>query len=405
MKEKNTEKKLNIVKLFILFAILAYVIISLANLFITPVNKVRITQGKISDESSVEGYIIRDETVLSTNNVSDIALSKLEGSKVSKGQVVATYVSKNNDLTKKKIEELDAKIQVALQEQTDLYSSDTQKLEKEIERILQDINNTNEMQDITQSYTQIHSLLEKKAKLSGELSQSGSYINDLIKQRNTYEQELNESTDYIKSTISGILTTKVDGLEEAFKASDIQSITYDMLESYNLRTDEIIATNTKKIKIVDNYYCYLVTNIDNDKYPEKIEEGKNIKVRFNSGTSETVNAIIDKVVENENKKTVFLKISKNVENIISYRKISFDIVWWEYEGLKVPNNTIKTEGDKTFVTKIKNNAEYDIMVKILKQNEDYAIIDNLSSEDAEKLGISQESTGGTVSIYDEIKIQ
>ena len=51
MKKSNNEKKLNIVKLIIVFAIFAYVILSLANLFLDPVNKVNIVQGKISDET------------------------------------------------------------------------------------------------------------------------------------------------------------------------------------------------------------------------------------------------------------------------------------------------------------------------------------------------------------------
>ena len=48
----------------------------------------------ISHEQSVEGYIIRDEQLLSTNMVSDIILTKTEGTRASRNEVVATYVSK-----------------------------------------------------------------------------------------------------------------------------------------------------------------------------------------------------------------------------------------------------------------------------------------------------------------------
>lgn len=398
------KKKINIIKIVVVFLIFSYVIISLANLFLSPVNKIHIVQGKISDESSINGYIIREEKIIDTNNVSDVILVKTEGSKVAKGQIVGTYVSKNNDVTRKKIDELDIKIQEALQQQTDLYSSDTKKIEEEIERLLQNANKTNEMQELEQTYIQIHSLLEKKAKLSGDLSQSGSYIKELISQRNSLEKELNESTDYIKSDISGIITTRVDGLENVFKVNDIDNLTYDLFEDYDLITDEIISTSNKKIKVVDNYYCYLVAKIDDEKYYDKIEEGKNIKVKLNVGNLDSINATIVKVKENEDSKTVFLKISRNVEDLILYRKISFNIIWWEYEGLKVPNDALNIEGEKVYVTKLKNNAEYKVMVKVLKQNNEYAIISNLDSNDIEKLGISEEEIGGEVSIYDEIKI-
>ena len=67
-----------------------------------PVKKITVIQGEIADEQSVEGYVIRDETVLSTNMVSDIMLTKTEGSRVGKNEVVGTYVSK----TKEEMEEL-----------------------------------------------------------------------------------------------------------------------------------------------------------------------------------------------------------------------------------------------------------------------------------------------------------
>lgn len=41
---------------------------------------------------------------------------------------------------------------------------------------------------------------------------------------------------------------------------------------------------------------------------------------------------------------VVFRTNKAVEDLISYRKISVDVIWWSSEGLKVINSAILEEG-------------------------------------------------------------
>ena len=59
-----------------------------------------------------------------------------------------------------------------------------------------------------------------------------------------------------------------------------------------------------------------------------VRNGQKVKIRLS--TNEEITAtIVYKAQEQESDEVVIvLKITNNVENLISYRKISFDIIWW-----------------------------------------------------------------------------
>lgn len=40
---------------------------------------------------------------------------------------------------------------------------------------------------------------------------------------------------------------------------------------------------------------------------------------------------------------IIFKLNKYVEELIAYRKISLEVIWWSYSGLKIPNSAIVEE--------------------------------------------------------------
>lgn len=100
------------------------------------------------------------------------------------------------------------------------------------------------------------------------------------------------------------------------------------------------------------------------------------------------------------------RINKSVEDLIAYRKISLDIVWWSYSGLKVPNSAIIEEDDLTYVIRNRTGYKDKILVKVKKKNKNYSIISNYTSEELRELGWKQDeiSTRKVISLYDEVTI-
>lgn len=131
--------------------------------------------------------------------------------------------------------------------------------------------------------------------------------------------------------------------------------------------------------------------------------GDDVKIRLSNNAE--INAEITNIIkENDEDIVIILKIQKQIEELINYRKITFDLIWWSASGLKVPNQAIVKENELNYV--VRNRAGYlsKILVKVKKQGDKYSIVDSYSSEELKKLGISNSeiSTNKKISIYDEI---
>lgn len=132
---------------------------------------------------------------------------------------------------------------------------------------------------------------------------------------------------------------------------------------------------------------------------------------------EEITAKIEYIIEEEGSRLIIFKITNGLELLASYRKITVDVIWWSYSGLKVPNNAlikeIAPEGDsisgQDIYYIVRNRMAYTdkILVKVLKQNDSYSIITNYTNEELkEELGYSDTELKQvkTIVLHDEIII-
>lgn len=414
MKKKSKKRtKLNKDKLghaiLLMFVVIIGVCIlySIINLLIDPSDVFVIENGKICDEETTVGYIIRDEKVISSEeNQNGIVTIKSEGSRVAKGDAVYRYCSPNEGKLEEKISELDKQIQEAVEGQnTGIYSADIQLLEKQIEEKLQLLQTTNEIDRIAEYKSDINSYMIRKAKIAGELSPAGSYINKLIEQRSELEKQLNFGQKLITAPESGIVSYKIDGYEDQLSVDKINSITKEILESVKVKTGQLISSKSDQGKIVNNFYCYIATVLSSDNAMDA-KEGDVLKLRLSN--NKEVSAEILKIAPFNNAETVVIfKISQEVEYLIGYRKIYVDVIWWNELGLKVPKSSIISEDDKDYVIRKRTGYSDKILVKIVKQNENYAIIRSYSTQELKELGYttSEITSMKTISLYDEIVLK
>ena len=399
IKSKKNKYILNIV-LAVLMIYFAYVIYLLVK---QPTDIFTVEEGKLYSEESDIGYVIRDEVVVRGNQYKNgMEQIKNEGEKVAKNEDIFRYYSKNEESLVTQIAELDTKIQEALKSQEVRYLSDVKILEDQIDQQMDNINKMTDISKITECEKQINQLITKKAKIVGEKSPSGSYLKELNDQRAKLEQELNNGSETITAPKSGILSYRVDGLEDKLTVDNFSSLSEEFLENLNLKTGKLIATSDECGKIVDNFTAYIAT-ISTSEQSKHAKIGDKVKIRLSN--SKEIDAEISYISqENEEKTLLVLKISNEIEELCNYRKISFDLIWWSYTGLKVPNQSIVEQDGLKYV--VRNRAGYlsKILVKVEKQNDKYSIITNYTSEELKELGYtSSEITNmKNISIYDEI---
>lgn len=404
VKRKKNKIKIVLVSILVVL-IIAYATYAAWQLFAHPTDVFLVEEGSISEEQRAEGYIIRNETKVQGNNYKNgIVQIKTEGEKCAKDENIFRYYSSGEDELVKKIQELDEKIDEAQKKDTTtILPSDIKLLDKEIDLRLAEISKNNDIQKISEYKKEIENYITKKTNIVGENSQAGSYLSNLIQERKNYENQLNSGSEYLKAPMSGVVSYKVDGLEDVLTPDDFSSFNRSFFDSLNLKTGQTIATNTECGKVVNNYVCYIATILKKDQLHD-IKQGSSLKLRLSNG--DEISSTVENLTEQTNDDVlVVFKISKDIEKLISNRKISFDIIFWQYSGYKVPNSAIIKENNLAYV--IRNRAGYltRVLVKVEKENENYSIIDNYSSDDLKEMGYNSSdlNVSTKINMYDEIQ--
>lgn len=329
---------------------------------------------------------------------------KTEGEKVAKGDSVFRYYSNNEGELQKQIDELNTKLQDALAQVETRPNSDIKILETQIEEKAQSLQVINNLKQINESKKQIETAVLKKAEIAGELSPSGSYIKNLIDEKTALETKKNAGAEYVDAVSSGIVSYRVDGLEETLRVNEFTNLTWETLENLNLKTGQVIASSNEQGKIVNNFKCDIVVLVDKEK-AEEVKIGKSIKIRLSN--AKEINTKVAYIGEEDDEKLLLvLEINNEIEYLINYRKVTIDIIWWNESGWKIPNSAILEEDGISYV--IRDRAGYldKIPVKVLNNNSTYSVVENYSTEDLRQLGYDEEKLKSkkNISLYDEIRL-
>jgi len=402
---KKSKLKQHIIEVFLLSLIVftvVFFIYQIILLALEPADSFLVEQGEISQEESLIGYVIRNEKVIqASGDQNRLVQIKNEGERVSVGETVFRYEASNEQELNKKIEELNNQIQEAMEGQTEIFSSDIKALENQIETKINGIQNKNSVQEIKEYKKDINSYITKKAKISGELSPAGSYINNLINERTSIEKELKNNSKYENASIGGIVSYRVDGLEETLTTENFDTISTESLEDLGLITGQIVTTSDTMGKVINNFECYIAVSTNTEE-ARMAEVGDKLEIRL--ATNQEIPAEVHYIKEEENNRLIVLKITQNIDYLTNYRKISLNLIWWEEEGLRVPSTSIIYENGLSYVIRTKAGILNKILVKVVNENDNYCIIRNYKTEELKNMGYTAEKINNMrkVSIYDEV---
>ena len=399
VKSKRTKKI--IIGIIVVIAVV-YGVFMVYKLIKNPSNTFIVENGTISEEETVSGYIIRNEEVIEEKNKKTIIKIKEEGQRVAKGDSVFRYYSDKEGELESKIADLDGKIQAVLENEENLLPNDKKLLESQIENELDKVNEQNEISKLSEYKKTISSYITKKAKIIGENSPSGSYLKGLIEERTSYEEKLKQESEYITAPSAGMVSYKIDGLEKVLTTDNLNTFNKQFLQDLDLKVGKAIASSDVTAKIVNNYNNYIVFNSNSQEAKNaKVNDKVNIKVQNDEAIVAKIQNIIE---EDDGSRTIAISVEKNIEELLSYRRISLDIIWWSASGYRVPNSAIKEIDNVTYVVRNRNGYLNKMAVKVLKKGEDYSIVDSYSRDELLNLGLSSKEISDlkTLTLYDEI---
>jgi len=356
-----------------------------------------VENGTLEYTEIVTGYIVKNEECIRKDQSKVLVPIIADGSKIAKGNIIATYKGEEYKDYEKTLAEMDKQILEKMQDLPVVYSSEIDAIEDTIHLYVKDsIGETvyNKMQDYKQK---INSNINKRANIIGELSPDGAEIKKLVKERNEYEASAKKSNDNILAPMPGIVCYTTDGLEDDLKVNNIKNLSYNNIKKV---IDENKESDNTNIKVVNNYEAYVVlkASLDNLEY---MAEGYDYRLKLIEQDNYELLGNIERIIKTEDGVEVYFRISNGIEHIVNLREVELEVVWGYAEGLIVPTEALnKYENiDSYYITAIKYSEYQNVPVRLELKNDNYSVVKNYSDEELEELNIESEYL---LKLYDRI---
>lgn len=363
-----------------------------------------VEEGSLRLEEVADAYILREETVLEGENYKNGMVQIIaEGNRVAKNEPAFRYYSNGEDEILTQIETLDNEINAAIESSgLTIFSTDITNLEGQIEKVVDSMYNMNDLEKMQHKMAELNTYLLKKTKITGNLSPANSHIKSLIEKRNALEEQLNNESEVVVSPVAGLISYRVDGLEEILGVNDFSYLNSELLESFDTKSGTTVLTSSEKGKVVNNFECYIACMMDTER-ASVAKVGDTVTLRL--PTSSEVKATIEYIVQEEgDSRVIVFRVTDDVEELVEYRKIAVEVIWWNSEGLKISNSAISEENDISFVERSKAGYVEKIYIKVSRQNDTYSIVENYTDEELAELGFDEDyiKARKELNLYDEI---
>ena len=398
-------KRKRVKVILLVIGIIAFIIVGINfdKIFGNYHDKFLVAEGSLSLEESTEGYVLREEIVLQ-NDEPDNGMVQIvpDGEKAAKNEAVYRYYSDSEDRILEEISNLDIQISDEIEQNgSNLISSDISSIERQIESTINEMYKINDVKKTNEYRAELDSYMTKKAQITGEISASDSRIRQLTNQRNDLQKQLEAESKIVYAPESGVVSYRVDGLEETLKVDDFSYLTTDLLEDYDLKVGVAVPLSQNQAKLINNFNSYIVVSM-NTEMASAAAVNDNVTLRLPN--LKEIKAEVVYVKNDEGNYIIVFKVDRDIDYLIQYRKISLDVIWWKYSGWKISNSALINENDIMYVEKQKNGFIDKIPVKILRQNESYSIVENYTDDELAELGFKESEISGRVKVklYDEI---
>ena len=407
MKEKMSRTKAFKIKQNIFFGVIFVSIVGgivLYKFTLKPQITYTVINGYVEKVDDTTAALIKQESVLELRKDSSAIPVVEQGKRAAKDEVLAVYKSEDYDEYLSKINEMDESIASLVKDLPTTYSLDITNIQNEISSVTKNAYGENSYLKMQEYKSMLDELSYRKVNTLSELSPAGSKIRELIEERKALENQNKMSGDNIKASVSGVVTYKIDGLENIVDFSKVEELSSDKIDEIFGKYKENNINNFG-IKIINNYSAYLITKVprgENDKY---IKEGSVYKLKLNgNNNNNTLEGTLIKNIQTDQFNYSIFHISNGIEDLIDNRLLDVEIIWNREEGMAVLKNAIKrnTEDTYYYVTLVNGGQYMDIPIKIVSSSDTVCIVTNFSKEERESLNIT---TTSTLQMYDVLVVQ
>jgi len=343
--------------------------------FLNPYETYSLGYGEVNIESTYTSFVMRNETLISTQNGGEIRYFINEGERVKRGHKIAEIQIMDT------ISPLANTSLASEPEVAGLLSVSPESVEGEIEalrdEIIHNINQHNLLK-VSSLKEELVLKIEKRDRLTKTAG-----LNDIKVQPFTEKTIGSDSLGTgqvldVRSLDSGIVTFTSDGYETILNVERLYDIDYYQLMGQpiivnDLKTDQV-APNADIYKLVDNSTWYVVSIISQEEIKVYSElTGENVSVDFNN--EKIIGKVYDAFETGNQSGALVIQFKNQVSGFYNERKKNLNVTRENYRGLKVPKDAIIKEAgvEGVFVVGLENKVKF-VPVKSIGSNEDDVIV-------------------------------
>lgn len=372
-------KKLGIAILCIVLVIyVARQLISLVNSNIETETALAVTREQAIE---LEGYIMRNESILNGRDSGVMLASCSDGSRVSNGkEAVRVYYTESDLSVENDIRDLDKQIDILQRSSMDTayVSADMDKMDDEIEELISGSLIYSAKNDLVGALSNRDELLirmNKRWLITNPGKVFEEKITELKNRRSTLKNGLSGNSASITTNQSGYYYASVDGYENVFSAEKIPTLTVDEFARMTDSAPEAYSVRPAG-KIVTDYKWYVACSVT----PEQarlFDIGNSYSVEFTYNYGTVLDMVLhSKIVENNKDSAVLIFESGEMPSDFEFtRNQKVKVIYNKYSGLKVPKDAVRVINDVKGVYVVSGTEIEFKRVEEIYSMDDYYIIE------------------------------
>lgn len=337
----------------------------------------------INEDIPFQGIVVRDEKVVTYSGDGVLDYLYDDGSKISINSPIAeVYESRDSIISKNKAVKLEMQIADLQKAQnpgtTNYVQPETlkKKIDDEYKQLLSNSLN-NDFQSIDKSKRNMSVAMNIYDIITGITTDYDNKITQLEADVADLENYFSKK-DTINAEESGYFVSYCDGYEDKLTTDSIEKLSQDNIEKIiSGKSNDLYKKHSNAIgKMFDDYSCKIVAVVNADK---RIAVGETLQIMFNSSNN-IYDVIIDSVKPASDEGKVIVVFSCDVldKTLVKSRVHSIELIFDEYQGIKVPRKAIRFQGEQKGVYVLLGNEITFKKINVIYEGDDFVVSKNTS---------------------------
>lgn len=395
-------KSEKVLKFFVVLLIAVFFVHQAAAAVYKPISTESATYYTAADGLNITGLIIRNETLVKSQNGGVMHFIASDGSRVAKDGVIANiYDNESASITLTNIDSVNTKI-TDIEEMlsyNDLEAADldmiNSRVQKSLDSMIVSVSGGN-FNGYSECKENLLSSLNRRQIAMGETADFSSQLAALKSELATLSASLPAAKGTIKAEKSGYFVSKTDGYEQTLTTDILDTLTPEKLDSVKAEQTPADVIG----KIVSDYEWYIAAKVSINE-SLKYKEGDSLIIYTSVKSYPQMPVTVKKINISESSSSAVLifECSDMNSELASMRSGPMTVVKKEYSGLKVPKNALRVVDSKRGVYVLTGMQIKFVEVNVLFSNDSYIICEK-QTEDENVLRLYDEVVTRGKNLYD-----